>query len=209
MQIDPSNLERRELFELVGRSISPLPVVLVSTVSPDGIYNAAPYSFVSPISYQPPRVSISFGLREGQKKDTLRNIESSHDFVLNIVDEALIGQTVKTSADYADGVDETKEVGLTSVKSEMVRSPRIREAKISMECRLVHELEIPEKIREGKGLGLRAIVFGEIILWHISKQVWIDGKINSACPWTVGRVGPELYCRTGDVFKIEKPEGTI
>ncbi len=166
MKIETANLERQELHDLIGSTIAPLPVALISTIGQDGTYNAAPFSFVAPVCSKPPVICISFGLIQGQKKDTVRNIEFSHDFVVNVVDETLISQAIQASTDYPSDIDEIKEIGLTAISSEKVKSPRVAESKVNLECRLVQKLEIPEELREGQGL--RVIIFGEVG-WHTSK----------------------------------------
>ncbi len=203
MKIETANVDRQQLHDLIGSSISPLPVALISTISQDGTYNAAPYSFVAPVCSKPPVICVSFGLRQGQKKDTLRNIEFSHDFVVNVVDETLISQAVKASADYPANVDEIEEVGITALSSEMVKSPRIAESKVSLECRLVQKLEMIEEFRDGPGL--KAIVFGEVVLAHVNDEVWVEGKIDPYRLRAVGRVGADMYCRTGDIFQLKRP----
>jgi len=87
-----------------------------------------------------------------------------------VVDETLISQAVKATADYPANVDEIKEAGLTALSSEKVKSPRIAESKVSLECQLVQKLEMIEEFREGPGL--RAIVFGEVVLAHVKDEVW-------------------------------------
>jgi len=203
MKIETVNLTREESHDLIGTAIAPLPIAFISTIGADGTYNAAPFSFVAPVCSKPPVICISFGLRQGQKKDTLKNIEFSHDFVVNVVDDILISQAVKASADYPSGVDEIKEVGLTAVRSEKVKSPRIAESKVSLECRLVQKLEVLEQLQEGQGL--RAIVFGEVVLAHIKDEVWVRGKIDPSKLGAVGRVGKDLYCRTGEIFELRRP----
>lgn len=203
MKLESAKLGRMELHNLLGSTIAPLPIAFISTIDKDGKYNAAPFSFVAPVCSKPPIICVSFGLREGQKKDTLKNIEYAHDFVINVVDEALIKQAVKASSDYPSGVDEIKEVGLTAVKSDLVKSPRIAESKVSLECRLVQVVEMLEEYRDGKGL--KAVVFAEVILVHIKDEVWANGKIDPHRLKAVGRVGTDLYCRTGDIFEIKRP----
>lgn len=203
MKIDTTNLERQALYELIGNTIVPLPVALISTIGQDGTHNAAPFSFIVPVCLKPPIICVSFGLRRGQKKDTLRNIEFSQDFVVNIVDETLINQAVKAADDYPPDVDEIKEVGLTVLSSEKVKSPRIAESKVSFECRLVQKLEMLEELRDGQGL--RAIIFGEVILAHIRDELWLEGKVDPSLLRAVGRVGKETYCRTKDVFVVKGP----
>ena len=84
------------IHELLTRSVAPLPIALISTVGEDGVYNAAPYSLTVPISYKPPLVLVSFGFRKGQKKDTVKNLEYTGDFVINILDDSLIQKTLQT-----------------------------------------------------------------------------------------------------------------
>lgn len=202
MRLETANLERQELHDLIGNTIAPLPVVLISTIGQDGTYNAAPFSFIAPVCSKPPIICVSFGLIQGQKKHTLRNIEFSHDFVVNVVDETLISQAIQASTDYPSDIDEIKEVGLTAISSEKVKSPRIAESKVNLECRLVQKLEIPEELREGRGL--RAIIFGEIVLAHIKDDVWVEGKVDPYRLRAVARVGKDTYCRTGDIFEMKR-----
>lgn len=200
MKIDPANLERQELHDLVSNTIAPLPVVLISTIAPDGTHNAAPFSFVAPVCSKPPIICISIGLRQGKTKDTLRNIEFTHDFVVNVVDETLINQAVQASKDYPYDIDEIREVGLTAVNSEKIKSPRVAESKVNLECRLVQKLEILETLREGQGL--RSIIFGEVVLAHVKDEVWVGGKVDPFRLKAVGRMGKDTYCKTGDIIRI-------
>lgn len=203
MKIEMANLDKQQSHDLIGNSVAPLPVALISTIGPDGVHNAAPFSFIAPMCSKPPIICVTFGLRQGQKKDTLRNIEFPHDFVINVVDESLISQAVKAAADYPSDVDELKEVGLTAIKSERVKSPRVAESKVSLECRLVQKLELIEELREGPGL--RAIVFGEVVLAHVKDEVWVEGKIEPSRLRAVGRVGTDIYCRTTQLFELKRP----
>jgi flavin reductase (DIM6/NTAB) family NADH-FMN oxidoreductase RutF len=203
MNIETANLDRQTLHDLLGCSISPLPIAFISTVGQSGTYNAAPFSFVAPVCSKPPIICVSFGLRKGQKKDTVRNIEFSRDFVVNTVDESLIKQAIKASADYPPEVDEIKKVGLTALRGEKVKSPWIAESKISLECRLVQKIAMIEQFQDGQGSN--AIIFGEVVFAHIKDEVLVNGKIDPMRLGLIGRVGQDLYCRTVDTFKLERP----
>ena len=206
MKIEPVNLDRQEVHNLLSGAIVPLPVVLITTVGEDGVYNAAPYSFVIPVSAKPPIICVSISVfygraylaRQGQRKDTLKNIEFSQDFVVNIMDESLIKPTIQASADYPSDVDEIREVGLTAMAADIVKSPRIAEAQVSFECRLVQKLEL------GEGQDSRGIVFGEVVLAHVKDGLWVDGKIGPPRLSAVGRLGDGVYCRTGDIFEVKR-----
>ena len=205
MKIYPADMDRGEIHNLLGGAIAPLPVALISTIDEDSIYNAAPYSFVSPVNIKPPVICVSISVfygtaylaREGQRKDTLKNIEFSGDFVVNIMAESLIDSTVQTSATYPADVDEIQQVGLTAIVGEKVKSPRIAEAQVSFECRLVQKIEL------GEGQDSKGIVFGEVVLAHVKDGLWANGKIESSKLKAVGRLGTGLYCRTGDIFAVK------
>jgi flavin reductase (DIM6/NTAB) family NADH-FMN oxidoreductase RutF len=201
MKIETAKTGRMELHDLMGTAMGPLPVAFISTVGSDGTYNAAPFSFCAPVCSKPPILCVSIGLRTGQKKDTIRNIEYARDFVVNCVDEGIIKQVVQASADYPYGVDEIKVTGLTAVKGDMVKSPRVSEAKISLECKLVQKLELIEEYKEGSGL--RAIIFGEVVLAHIKDELWADGKIDPRRLKAIGRVGANLYSKPGEIFELK------
>jgi len=201
MKLETGNLGRQELHELIGSAIAPLPIVFISTVGPDGVYNVAPFSFATPVCSKPPILCVSIGLRLGQKKDTLKNIEFSRDFVVNAVDESIIKQVIQASADYPHGVDEIKETGLTAIDGEKVKSPRIAEAKVSLECRLVQTLELIEEYQDATGL--RGVVFGEVVLAHIKDEVWVEGKIDPRRLKAIGRVGSNLYCKPVEIFEMK------
>lgn len=200
MEIDTAKLGRQELHDLIGNAMVPLPIAFISTVGEDGSYNAAPFSFVAPVCAKPPIICVSFARNKGQKKDTLRNIEFSGDFVINVVDEGIIKQAVHASADFPRGTDELKAVGLTAAKSVKVKSPRVAESKINLECCLVQKLELVEE-----GNGLRAVVFGEVVQMHVRDEVLVNGEIDPSRLKAVGRLGRSIYCRTGDVFEVKRP----
>lgn len=197
MKIETANLERQELHDLLGRAIAPFPIAFISTIGENGIYNAAPFSCLAPACWKPPIYCVAFGLRQGQKNDTLKNIEYSQDFVINIMDETLIKSVIQASASYPSDVDEIKEVGLTSITADKVKSPLVAESQVSLECRLVHKLEL------GEGPNLRTMVFGEVMLVHIKDELWVDGNIEPSRLRTVGRIGSGMYGRIREIFEMK------
>ena len=121
MKIKPADLNRRDTHELIMSAIVPRPIAFVSTIGEDGVFNLAPFSAFTSLALKPTLVCFCIGWRrDGQKKDTLRNIEFSKDFVVNVVDETLAEAMNQASAEYPSNVDEFKEAGLTPVKSDFV-----------------------------------------------------------------------------------------
>lgn len=200
MKIDPSQLDWMDAHELLVGAVLPRPIAFVSTIGENGVNNVAPFSFCVPISVQPAYIGFSISrYREGRKKDTLVNIEFSKDFVINIVTEELVDAMNQASNDYPSDVDEFKEAGLTPVKSDLIRSPRVAESPVNMECRLVKILEFGETPR------ITSFVIGEILRVHVKDDLWIDNKIKADRLKAVGRLGEELYCRTTDMFEKKRP----
>jgi len=195
MKVEMADLTSHMVHELLTRAIAPLPITLITTVGEDGVYNAAPFSLAVPVSYKPPVVVVSFGMRRGQKKDTVKNVEYAGDFVINIMDDSFIQATIQTSVDYPDNVDEIKEAGLTAVASDKIKSPRIAEAQISLECRFMEALVLGEE--------LRFILFGEVLTAHVKDELWVDGNVDPFKLKNAGRLGGGTYCRTGDKFRLK------
>lgn len=199
MRIDPSGLTGKEIYQLMSGAIVPRPIAWVSTVGANGVHNLAPFSYFSGICSRPPTICLSIARRNGDKKDTVLNIEWAGDFVINVVDETLVEKMNQTSADYPPEVSEFDVVGLTPIRGDRVKSPRVGEAPISMECRLVQMLEF------GDPPDRTSLIIGEIVQMHIVDRVLRDGKIDFAQLRAVGRLAGDLYCRTGDLLSLKRP----
>ncbi len=148
LKIDPVNLDWRDSHELLVGAVVPRPIAFVSTIGEDGVFNVAPYSFFTSVAVKPMFIGFTAGWKsDGHKKDTLVNIEFSRDFVVNVVTETLAESMNQASAGYPSDMDEFKEVGLTPVKADIVKSPMVAESPINMECRLVQILEfVPDAV---------------------------------------------------------------
>lgn len=204
MKINPTNLTKKDTHELLMSAILPRPIAFVSTIGEDGVFNLAPFSCFAPVGLKPPLVCLQIGWRrDGKKKDTLKNIESSKDFVVNVVDETLAEAMNQTSVDYPSDVDEFKEAGLTPIRSDLVRSPRVAESPVNMECKLVRILEFGE-VPMGSH-----VIFGEIILFHVRDELWCGDQIDISKWKAIGRLGGDLYCRLKDVFEMKRPDNSF
>jgi flavin reductase (DIM6/NTAB) family NADH-FMN oxidoreductase RutF len=126
-------LEEVNFYELM----SPRPIALISTVDSQGRPNAAPFSFVSPISTRPPLVAFA----AAPQRHTLANIRETGEFVINIVPEELLEAQWICAKAFDKGVDEIKESGLTEISSKEVKPPRIEECLGWLECRFEFERE--------------------------------------------------------------------
>lgn len=204
MKIDPKNLEWKEAHDLLTSIIVPRPIAFVSTIGEDGVFNVAPFSLFTGICHTPMLAGFSIGRkRDGHKKDTLVNIESSGDFVINIVTEALAEAMNQASKNYPSSVDEFKEVGLNPVKADIVKPPMVAESPMSMECRLVQMLEFGHAPRYNN------FIIGEVLCVHIKDEFCTDGEIRPSQFRAIGRLGGTggaAYCRTTDIFEMKRPD---
>ena len=200
MKIDPVGLDSREIHELMVGCVVPRPIAFVSTIGEDGVYNVAPFSFFTLMSMHPTVVGFAIGRkRGGSKKDTLVNIEFSRDYVINVVSEAIAPAMNQASGDYPSHVDEFKEAGLTPVASDLVKPPRVAESPIQIECRLMQIMEF------GVFPRIHNFIVGEVLVVHVQDDLIVDGVIKSDRLKAVGRLGEDLYCRTGDLFEMKRP----
>ncbi|MBM3224568.1 MAG: flavin reductase family protein [Candidatus Tectomicrobia bacterium] len=199
MQIDPEIVEKQAIYKLLIGCVVPRPIAWVSSIDATGIANVAPFSFFMAVCNDPPTLAFSSGRREGSKKDTIRNIEYSHDFVVNIVDDALAEQMNLTSGEYPPDVDEFAITGLTAAAGVKVKAPRVVEAPISMECRVTQILPV--------GHGPHSLVLGEIVHFHIRDDLYnpSTGRIDMHALHPVGRLAGNLYTHVHDIFEMKRP----
>ena len=199
MKIDMTCFDFRESHHLMAGALVPRPIVLISTIGEEGIFNVAPFATITRPSMKPPLLGFEISTRrDGRKKDTIRNIEFSKDFVVNCVDENIAEAMNKASADYPSDVDEFEVTGLTPMKADKVKAPIVGESPVSFECRLFQILQFGEPPR------ISQFVIGEVVIAHVRDDLWIDGGIDPRKLKAIGRLGTDLYCRTTDIFEMKK-----
>src|ERR1022692_4088311 len=136
MELD---LETKEFadraYPILASLVTPRPIALVTTISPDGSVNAAPFSFFNLLGANPPILAFAPGDRDdGTPKDTARNVRSMHEFVVNLVDETMAGAMNQCAASLPYGENELIRAGLTAAPSTIVKPPWIAESPASFEC---------------------------------------------------------------------------
>lgn len=202
MQVDPDQISPAKLYHHMVRLITPRPIAWVSSISRSGAANLAPFSYFNAAGTSPPVVMFCPANRaDGSKKDTLRNVEETGQFVVNIVTEELAGVMNQTSGEYPADVDEHRQVEIETVPSATVQPPRVAAAKAAFEC-TVHSIQ-----HLGTGPLGTNIVLGRIKLIHISDALLDDnGRLDADKLMTIGRLGGPTYCRTSDRFEMPRPE---
>lgn len=199
MEVD---LERQpeRAFGLLAGLVVPRPIALVTTIGSDDIVNAAPFSFFNVLGSEPPIVGFCPGDREdGTPKDTARNIRANHQFVVNLVEEAIAEAMNRCAAELPYGRSELEAAGLRVEPSTAVRPPRIAQAPAALECIEWGTLQI----------GDNRLVIGRVLRVHLREDLWEPekGRIRGEAYQAIGRMqGPDWYCRTRDRFRMPRPE---
>jgi flavin reductase (DIM6/NTAB) family NADH-FMN oxidoreductase RutF len=180
--------------------VLPRPIAFVSSISTEGILNLAPFSFFTVISANPPVVCFSPMINlDGRRKDSINNVEQTGEFVVNIVSEDFVREMNQTSADFPPEVDEFRVSGLTAVKSDLVRPPRVKESRVSMECKLREIVEVSTAPLGG------SLVIGEVVRFHVADECFDDFRIDPDVLRAIGRMGGSTYTRTTDRFELQRP----
>jgi flavin reductase (DIM6/NTAB) family NADH-FMN oxidoreductase RutF len=200
MLFDFNELSAQDRYKLLVSTVVPRPIAWVVTCDPQGLLNAAPYSFFNVFANEPPVVCIGIGGRApGDAKDTGNNIRATGEFVVNLVSAETAAQMNVTAIDFPHDVDEIAEARLTTLASTRVRPPRIAESPVAMECELFTTMELnPERL----------LVFGRVVAMHIRDEAVLDaGRCYIDTPKLdlVGRMhGAGWYVRTTDRFEMAR-----
>ena len=206
MEIASNALPRQSIYKILIGSVVPRPIGWISTVNASGQPNLAPFSFFNAVCSSPPTVLFCPMIRstDGNKKDTLNNVKTTGEFVVNIVSEELATAMIATSVEIAAEVNEFELTGLTIAPSVIVKPPRVAESPIHFECRVSQIVEV------GNQPGGGSVVIGEIVHLHVDERVLIgEDKIDLAALKPIGRLAGNAYVRVTDIFQAERPRSQI
>lgn len=182
--------------------VGPRPIGWISSHSASGILNLAPYSFFNAFNYIPPIVAFSsIGL-----KDSIRNVQETGEFCWNLVTKDLAEKMNQTCAAVAPEVDEFALAGLTPVASTQVSVPRVKESKVSFECKATQVFQLENTSGEKINTW---VVFGEVVGVHINNSLLVNGVYDTANAGHILRGGgPADYfdITPENLFKMTRPQ---
>ncbi|WP_166244842.1 flavin reductase family protein [Paenibacillus turpanensis] len=202
LRIDPESQSERENYQLLISSVIPRPVALVTTLTAEGVLNAAPFSYFSIVSAKPPMVSVAVQRRGSEPKDTARNAMQIGEFVVHVTDEANVELANRTAANFGPDESEVAAAGLTAVPSNVVRVPGVAEARIRMECVLEHAFPL------GGAAAQPAcdLLIGRVVCFHVAEEICVDGRIDPHRLRPVSRLAGSSYGKLGELFELERPQ---
>jgi flavin reductase (DIM6/NTAB) family NADH-FMN oxidoreductase RutF len=199
MELDLEGQFADRAYPILASLVTPRPIAFVTTVSPEGMVNAAPFSFFNLLGAQPPILAFAPGDRDdGTPKDTALNIRATHEFVVNLVDEKIAEAMNQCAASLPYGENELVHAGLHAAPSSIVKPPRIVESPVSLECAEWGTLQI----------GGNRVVIGLIKRVHLRDELFDPEKrrVHTEKLSLIGRMAsPHWYCRTRDRFEMKRP----
>lgn len=184
---DLESLQPDDAYKLITGVVQPRPIAWVSTVSPAGVRNLAPFSFFTIASRAPVTLFLSIGATsrpEHEAKDTLANVVATGELVVNIVSLPVLEAMVRSSAEVPEHIDEFDFAGVGAVASDLVGPPRVAQAAVALECRLDDVFEV----------GTDTAVFARVLRMHATGGL-VDGRfhVDSAALQPVGRTAGATY----------------
>jgi flavin reductase (DIM6/NTAB) family NADH-FMN oxidoreductase RutF len=182
------------MYHLLNGAIMPRPIAWVSSVNKDGDLNLAPHSYTTVLSPNPPIVCfVSVGV-----KDTLRNCMETREFVYNIASEDLSERLNMSAADFPPDISEFDWSGLTPVPSDLVKPPRVGEAPISFEAKVVDIQQIAQT--------QNYLIAGEVVRVHLAERIMTNNRIDPEKLRPLTRLAGSQFARLGEVFSMERPK---
>jgi flavin reductase (DIM6/NTAB) family NADH-FMN oxidoreductase RutF len=177
--------------------VAPRPIGWISSVSPEGVRNLAPYSYFNAFAQSPHY--IAFG--SGGRKDSMRNIEASQEFAVNLATETLAEAMNRSSANVGAHVDEFDLSGLTPAPCRMIKAPRVGESPVCLECRLFRIVDLPGD----DGHVDDFLLIGRVLGIHIDDRFIEEGRVNTAAMRPIARLGYSEYATVTEAWRMRRP----
>ena len=180
------------VYRLLTALVVPRPIAWVSTLDADGRGNLAPHSFFTVASGRPPVILFS----SLGRKDTVRNIEATGEFVVNLASEDQLDVVNASSARFEHGDDEADRLGIATEPSGTVAPARVVGSPASIECRLDRIVEV----------GTAYVVFGAVSAITVRPDVLVQGHPAMEHLRPVSRLGRDEWGRPPEVFRLTRPD---
>ena len=209
LTIEINALSFSEKMNWLQYAIAPRPIALASTVDAKGNVNLSPFSFFNLFSYNPPIVIFSAARRgrDSTHKHTLENVLEVPEVVINICDYNIVHQVSLSSNEYSKETDEFIKANFTKLASTQIRPPRVKEAKVQMECKVIEIKSL------GETGGAGQLIIAEVLCMHVDKSILNDegNMIDQTKLHHIARLGGNWYCRVDEtnLFQVTKPNREI
>lgn len=202
--INPKEIEIPKLHRYLLGSVGPRPIAFASTIDSKGNINLAPFSFFNVFSANPPIMIFSPARsgRTNESKDTYNNVKEVPEVVINVVTHDMVHQMSLASSPYDSDVSEFEKAGFTSLASDMITPPRVKESPVQFECKVNEVIELGEQGGAGN------LIICEVLRIHVKESLLDQNEmIDQHKIDLVSRMGGNWYCRAdkNSMFEIQKP----
>lgn len=198
-------LDNSRMYKMISGSIIPRAIGWITTLDEESeVVNAAPFSFTSGVSNEMPLISMAILRKDGEAKDSARNLLKYKNGVVHIVSEDIVDEMNETAANLKADESELDRTNLHLIPSTRVKTPGIKEAKIRMEV-TVYDYH-PVKDRGGKIV--TDFFFLEVTDFHFDEAVFDVEKeyISVEALQPVARLAGPYYATLDDVYRKDRPQ---
>lgn len=178
----------------------------ISTKNEDGTDNIAPYSQFTNLTFDPPLVLFSANQNVfDDRKNTVKNIERTGEFVYNMVPEDLAEAMNKSSiAELPEGFkDKFDYCGLEKADSEIVDVARVKASPVQYEIKYIQTLRLPGV----DTINTIDIIIGEVVGIHIKDEfITEEDKVDVTKIRPVARLGYFDFTVVDNSFTMDTPK---
>jgi len=209
MFYENAEFERKKTELGLGRNpfkalVVPRPIGWISTISPSGVVNLAPFSFFNAISEEPEMVMFCPGGSKADRpvKDSRANVEATREFVCNLATWDTREAMNASSASLPAETDEFPFAKLTPLPSRLVKPPRVAETPVHLECRYWKTVDLPSPDPREPYV----MILGQVVGVHIADSLIRDGRVDIASAKPIARLGYSEYAVVTEAFRMRRPE---
>lgn len=198
MDFNPNTRDPALSHSPIKAMVAPRPIGWLSTLSPQGVANLAPYSFFNLVCDAPYMVMFA----TSGHKDSFNNVRATGEFVWNLVSEDLCEAMNASSGSVEPGVDEFELAGLEKAASRCVAPPRVARARAALECQLDQIVDLKSDDLSRRN----SLVIGTVRSVFIADDAIVDGRFDVASLRPLARLGYRDYAVIDETFELLRPD---
>ena len=181
--------------------VFPRPIGWISSINKSGVANLAPYSYFNAVADDPPQIMFCANGSSvyGKYKDSLLNILSTKEFVVNFATSTTRNQMNNTSRDFKPHEDEFVLSKLKKKVSKLVKAPSVKDSPVNLECKLIKTIKLKSISKK-----ISTMVIGEVIGIYINDKFIKNNRIDSVSMGYIARMGYNEYTRISSKFKLQR-----
>ena len=181
--------------------VFPRPIGWISSISKTGIANLAPYSYFNAVADEPPQVMFcsNGSSTHGKYKDSLSNILTTKEFVVNFATSTSRNQMNTSSREFKPDEDEFILSNLKKKKSRLVKAPSVKDSPVNLECKLVKTIKLKSNSKK-----ISIMIIAEVIGIFINNKFIKNNRVDSVAMRYIARMGYSEYATISSKFNLKR-----